>query len=211
MRAIVTGGSRGIGKAIADYLRQSYEALTIGRGEDNDIRADLTVKHDNLITEPVDVLVNCAWSQHIAPAAYYPMDEWNNQMALLTACFDLSRQAWAHGARRIINIASTAGIRGTHGCVGYSVAKAGIIHLTKCLSNEWGRECTVNCICPGYIETKMLAGSFRDEAHKERMIDYIPAGRIGTPEDVVPAVEYLLEAGYVTGAVLTVDGGFYCR
>ena len=211
MRAIVTGGTSGIGKAIADYLRRDYEVITVGRKPENDIIVDLTVSHANLIDIPIDVLVNCAWSQHIAPAAYYPMDEWERQMALLTACFDLSRQAWAHGASRIINIASTAGIRGTRGCVGYSVAKAGVIHLTKCLSNEWGRECTVNCICPGYIETPMLANSFRDAAHKERMTEYIPAGRIGKPEDVVPAVEFLLKADYVTGAVIPVDGGFLAR
>lgn len=211
MRAVVTGGSRGIGKEIAYYLSAFYDVVTIGRGEGNDIRADLAVKHEGLINFPVDVLVNCAWSYQLAPAAYYPMEEWERQMALLTACFDLSRQAWLHGATRIINIASTAGIRGTRGCVGYSVAKAGLIHLTKCLSNEWGRECTVNCICPGYIETDMLADSFRDEEHKRKMTEYIPAGRIGAPEDVIPAVEYLLRAEYVTGAVLTVDGGFYCR
>lgn len=211
MRAIVTGGTSGIGKAIADYLRSKYDVLTIGRGAGNDIRADLTVSHANLIDFPVDVLVNCAGFQHIAPACYYPMEEWERQMAMLTAYFDLSRQAWGHGASRIINIASDAGLRGTRGCVGYSVAKAGVIHLTKCLSNEWGRECTVNCICPGYIETKMLAGSFRDEDHKRRITEYIPAGRIGAPDDVIPAVEYLLKADYVTGAVLTVDGGFYCR
>jgi len=211
MRAIITGGSRGIGKAIADFLRFAYEVKTIGRGEDNDIRADLTVSHAGLIREPVDVLVNCAGFQHIAPAAYYSMTEWYRQMEMLAAYFDLSRQAWMNGARRIINIASVAGMKGTRGCVGYSVAKAGIIHMTKCLSNEWGRECTVNCICPGYIETELLTNSFRDEEHKKRITEFIPKGRIGMPEDVIPAVEYLLHAEYVTGAVLTVDGGFYCR
>ena len=211
MRAVVTGGSRGIGKEIAYYLSAFYDVVTIGRGEDNDIRADLTVSHANLIDFPVDVLVNCAGFQHIAPAAYYSMTEWYRQLEMLSAYFDLSRQAWAHGCKRIINIASTAGIKGTRGCVGYSVAKAGVIHLTKCLSNEWGRECTVNCICPGYIETEMLGTAFRDEEHKQRIIEYIPAGRIGAPDDVIPAVKYLLKADYVTGAVLTVDGGFYCR
>ena len=69
----------------------------------------------------------------------------------------------------------------------------------------------MNCICPGYIETESLGNSFRDEEHKKRITEFIPKGKIGKPEDVIPAVEYLLKAEYVTGAVLTVDGGFYCR
>lgn len=208
MRAIVTGGSRGIGKAIADHLRGEYEVLTIGRGEDNDIRADLCLSHANLITEPVDVLVNNAGFQYYAPAVDYSMSEWYRQLEMLTAYFDLSRQAYLHGVKRIINVSSTAGIRGTRGAIGYSVAKAGVIHMTKCLSNEWAPRCTVNCLVPGFIETDMLKDAFRDEAHKERVMAYLPAGKFGKPADFIPAVEFLLKAGYVTGAVITVDGGF---
>lgn len=208
MRAIVTGGSRGIGKAIADHLRKEYEVLTIGRGEDNDIRADLCLSHSSLITEPVDVLVNNAGFQHYAPAVDYSMSEWYRQLEMMTAYFDLARQAYQHGATRIINIASTAGMRGTRGAIGYSVAKAGVIHMTKCLSNEWAGKCTVNCIAPGFIETGMLDDAFRDKEHKERVRVYIPAGHFGEPADFIPVVEFLLRADYVTGAVITVDGGF---
>ncbi len=207
MRAIVTGGSRGIGKAIADYLRKEYEVITIGRGADNDVQCDLTIMPP-LIDFSVDVLVNNAGFQHYAPAVDYPMEEWYKQMDMLTAYFDLARQAYQHGAKRIINVASTAGMRGTRGAIGYSVAKAGVIHMTKCLSNEWAPLCTVNCIAPGYIETDMLESAFRDEKHRERVKAYIPAGHFGKPDDFIPAVEFLLKADYVTGAVITVDGGF---
>lgn len=208
-RAIVTGGSRGIGKAIADFLRRDYEVLTIGRGKDNDIRADLTFEYHNLITSPVDVLVNNAGFQHFEPAIDFDMFYWDKQMDMLRAYFDLSRQAYKQRVKRIINIASVAGIRGTRGCVGYSVAKSGVVHMTKCLSNEWAGKCTVNAIAPGFIETDLL--TFNDEAHRQRIIDYIPAGRLGTPADVVPVIEFLLKADYVTGAVIPVDGGFLAR
>jgi len=205
---VVTGGSRGIGKAIADFLRRDYEVLTIGRGDDNDIRADLTAMPP-LLDFPVDVLVNNAGFQHIEPAVNFDFTQWDKQMDMLTAYFDLSRQAYKQGATRIINVASVAGIRGTRGCVGYSVAKAGVIHMTKCLSNEWAGKCTVNAIAPGFIETELL--TFNDEAHRQGIIDYIPAGRLGKPADIVPVVEFLLKADYVTGAVIPVDGGFLAR
>ena len=208
MRAVVTGGSRGIGKAIADYLRRDYEVVTIGRSPDNNIQMDLTVSHLGIIDFSVDVLVNNAGFQYYAPAVSYPITEWFKQAAMLEAYFDLSRQAYIHGAKRIINIASTAGIRGTRGSIGYSVAKAGVIHMTKCLSNEWAPRCTVNCIAPGFIETGMLKDAFRDDEHRERIKAYIPAGHFGDTADVIPAVEFLLKAGYVTGEVITVDGGF---
>lgn len=208
MRAIVTGGSRGIGRVIANYLSREYDVFTIGRSEDNDIVCDLTVMPP-LIDFPVDVLVNNAGFQHIEPAEDFDMTEWYKQMDMMTAYFDLSRQAYKQGAKRIINIASAAGIRGTSGCIGYSVAKAGIIHMTKCLSNEWAGKCTVNAIAPGFIETDLL--TFKDEAHKQRIVDYIPAGRLGVPADIIPAVEFLLKADYVTGAVIPVDGGFLAR
>jgi 2-dehydro-3-deoxy-D-gluconate 5-dehydrogenase len=209
MKAIITGGSRGIGRAIVNQLvKMDYDVVSIGRSEDNDIRCDLTVSHANLITEPVDVLVNNAGFQYYAPAVNYPMTEWYRQSEMLAAYFDLSRQAYLHGATRIINIASTAGMRGTRGSIGYSVAKAGVIHMTKCLSNEWAGKCTVNCIAPGFIETGMLDEAFRDEEHKERVKRYIPVGEFGNTSDVAGAVEFLIHADYVTGVILPVDGGF---
>lgn len=210
-KAYITGGTRGIGLAIAGYLRKYYDVVSIGRGPDNDICADLTVNSGGLITEPVDVLVNNAGFQFLSPAVDYPLEQWHRQMAMMTAYFDLARQAYTHGARRIINISSIVGMRGARGTVGYSVAKAGIIEMTKCLASEWGEHCTVNCIVPGYVETDMLKCAFRDEAQRQMVMNLVPEKRFGLPRDFIPVVDCLLKADYINGAVIVVDGGFTQR
>ena len=217
---VITGGSRGIGRAIWKHLDNDYSIVSVGRSKENHAICDLLDRDQRAGLIPlildwydqIDVLINNAGFQHIAPAATYDMGVWDDQLEMLTAAFDLSRRAREAGATRIINIASTAGIRGVRGGVGYAVAKAGLIHMTKCLSNEWaGEGVTVNCIAPGWIETDMLEGCFRDAAHKEQVMKYIPAGRIGTVKDILPVIDFLLEADYVTGAVIPVDGGFIAR
>jgi 2-deoxy-D-gluconate 3-dehydrogenase len=209
MNAVVTGGARGIGLGIYNYLVDNgYTVVSIGRSFRNHVVFDLTQRHDNIIDYECGVLINNAGFQYISPAIDYPMDEWNKQLEMLTAYFDLSRQAYNHGCKRIINIASTAGMQGTKGIIGYSVAKAGIIQMTKCLANEWAGKCTVNAIAPGYIDTDILQFS---EGQREQVESYIPMKRIGKVDDIIPAVEYLLKAEYVTGSVITVDGGWSVR
>jgi NAD(P)-dependent dehydrogenase (short-subunit alcohol dehydrogenase family) len=205
MRAIVTGGTRGIGLAIANYLRKYYDVMTVGRGADNDIQCDLSIADCTI--PACNILVNNAGFQYIAPAVDYGIVEWHRQMEMVYSAFSLSRQAYKQGCSRIINIASDAGIRPPNGTIGYSVAKAAMIHMTKCLSNEWGEKCTVNCICPGFIDTDML--KLGDKA--EMITKLIPAKRIGNTKDIIPTIEYLLKASYVTGAVLSVDGGWINR
>jgi NAD(P)-dependent dehydrogenase (short-subunit alcohol dehydrogenase family) len=213
---VITGGARGIGRAIRNYLEDDYTVVSVGRSTENHVICDLLhegarrdlLKAIAIYTGNIDVLINNAGFQYYAPAVDYSMSEWYRQLEMLTAYFDLARQAYQHGARRIINVSSTAGIRGTRGAIGYSVAKAGVIHMTKCLSNEWAPRCTVNCLVPGFIETDMLKDAFRDNEHRERVKAYIPAGYFGKPDDFIPVVEFLLRADYVTGAIITVDGGF---
>jgi 2-deoxy-D-gluconate 3-dehydrogenase len=96
----------------------------------------------------------------------------------------------------------------------YVVTKHGLVGMTKCQSNEWaGQGVTVNCIAPGFIETDMLARLDQDKVHKEAVINRIPAGRLGKPDDVVGAMLFLAsDAGrYVTGQTLLVDGGWLGR
>ena len=109
---------------------------------------------------------------------------------------------------RIINLSSVVALRGNPGQINYCASKAGVIGMTKSLAKELGsRGVTVNAVAPGYIDTDMTAAL--PEAAREAMLGSIPAGRAGTPEDVAAAVAFLAseEAGYITGQVLSVDGG----
>lgn len=231
MIALVTGGTRGIGLACVRALKQAgHTVAVVGRSAPNFacdmyIQVDLARRSQRLkLVDTVvqklgglDILVNNAGYQHNAPALIYELDKWDYQLELmLSAPFDLSQRAVWHmidrGSRgRIVNMASVAGITGTRGVIAYSVAKAGLIEMTKCLSNEClPLGITVNAIAPGFIDTEMqtLSGE-----HKQAMLGRIPAGRLGVPDEVAAAVMYLISdaARYTSGICLPVDGGWMAR
>lgn len=226
MKVLLTGGSRGIGAAIVTALREAGHVVTVvsrtSPESDHWISVDLSKSYErfHLIEQAVnlmgglDVLINNAGAQHHAPAIEYERSQWHGQIELmLTAPFDLSQQAakymLKHGGGRIINIASVAGIQGTRGIVAYSVAKAGLIEMTKCLSNEWQPLITVNAIAPGFIETDMQT---LDADHKAAMLGRLPAGRFGTVEEVARTTLWLAtDAPYITGTTILVDGGWLAR
>jgi len=215
--ALVTGASRGIGAAVADALRAAGATVTgVSRASGHDLgdRAQRA-----RLPRDFDILINCAGVQSAHPAATYPPEVWDRELELnLTATFDLCQRLapamMARGWGRIVNFTSIAGIQGTRGIIGYSVAKAGVIELTKCLSNEWSPSgVTVNCVAPGYIETDMLKPLTDNVAAAETARGRIPVGRFGTPAETAAAVLFLCsnEARYITGVTLPVDGGWMAR
>lgn len=216
-KALVTGASKGIGAAVAEALRDAGASVTpVSRADGYDL-SDRARRAET--PADVDILVNCAGSQASFPALSYPLDVWDRELELnLTATFDLCQRVAPamidRGWGRIVNFTSIAGIQGTRGIIGYSVAKAGVIELTKCLSNEWSPAgVTVNCVAPGYIDTDMLRPLTGNPAAAETAKGRIPVGRFGAPEEVASSVVFLCsdEAKYVTGVTLPVDGGWMAR
>jgi 3-oxoacyl-[acyl-carrier protein] reductase len=142
-------------------------------------------------------------------------EEWDAVLAVnLKGVFNFCRAAVrpmvSQSFGRIVNISSVVGVMGNAGQANYSASKAGVIGLTKSLAREVaGRNITVNCVAPGYIQTAMTEGL--PEAVKKAFLEMIPMKRMGTPEDVARAVKFLLseQAAYITGQIIHVNGGMY--
>ena len=230
--ALITGASRGIGLACAQALASAgtrvilaardaakLEAASAAIPDSTWVTIDLSsqesIKEAFAKAGPVDILVNNAAVTKDGLALRMKKDDWDAVLATnLTGAFlaaqqvmqGMMKQRWG----RIINISSIVGETGNPGQANYVASKAGLIGLTKSLAQEIAsRNITVNAIAPGFIDTDMTA-SLSDEL-KQNMLGHIPLKRFGKPEDVAAAVKFLAseEAGYITGAVLNVNGGMY--
>lgn len=234
--ALVTGGSRGIGAAIAkrlaadgwpvgvNYRSESAAAeqvvaeIEAAGGRAFAIAADVTDPAAPGITfeaveqqfgVPVLALVNNAGISRDNLSPSLTDDEWNAVIDTnLTAAFRFTRHALKAMMRartgRIVNIASVVGLRANAGQSNYGAAKAGLIQFTRTAAVEVARRgVTINAVAPGWIETDMTADVNTD------LLEAVPARRAGTPDEVAACVGFLVsqQAGYVTGAVLSVDGG----
>jgi 3-oxoacyl-[acyl-carrier protein] reductase len=223
--ALVTGASRGIGHAIAEELaKQGARVVGTATTEEGAKKINgrvLNVRDaeqcDALIKElgEVAILVNNAGITRDNLALRMKDAEFDEVIETnLRAVFRLSRAVMRGMIKarwgRIINITSVVGASGNPGQANYAAAKAGVVGMTKSLAAELGsRSITVNCVAPGFIDTDMTRAL--SEEQKKTLLEHIPLGRLGTPQDVAAAVAYLASpaAGYVTGAVLHVNGGMY--
>jgi 2-deoxy-D-gluconate 3-dehydrogenase len=167
----------------------------------------------------LDILVNNAGIIRRAPAAEHAATDWDDVMSVnVDAVFHLSQAAGrlmlAGGSGKIINIASMLSFQGGIRVASYTAAKHAVLGLTRALANEWaGSGVNVNAIAPGYIATDNTAALRADPERERSIVERIPAGRWGTPEDLAGAVVFLASdaARYVHGAVLPVDGGWLAR
>ena len=234
--AVVTGGTRGIGAAIARSLKEKGVAVaaTYLASEEKaqrfrDETGITTLKWDAADPEacrkgvqeveaklgPVDILVNNAGITRDATFHKMSDQQWDEVINTnLGSCFAMTRAVYEgmreRGFGRIISIGSVNGQRGQYGQVNYAAAKAGIIGFTKALALECAaKNITVNVVAPGYVDTEMVAAVPQEVLKK--IIGTIPAGRLGTAEDVARAVLFLADdaQSFITGSTITVNGGQY--
>ena len=183
---IITGASRGIGRAIVEYAINKYGKI--------------------------DVLINNAGISVWGPFTDLTDDEWQKILQTnLYAAIAMSQETIKYMIKEqngcIINISSIWGMVGASCEVAYSVTKAGIDGLTKSLAKELGpSNIRVNSIAPGIIETDMTSDFTEDE--KKEIIEQIPLGKIGKPEDIAKAAEWLIEDNYTTGQIISPNGGW---
>jgi 3-oxoacyl-[acyl-carrier protein] reductase len=228
--ALVTGGSRGIGRAIAGELARAGASVVVGYRSGAEeaetvaaeiggraVQADVSNADEarGLVEEAgdLDILVNNAGITRDGLLMRMPDDDWHavletNLGGVFHTCRAVSRGMLKRRAGAIVNVSSVVGVHGNPGQTNYAAAKAGIIGFTKSLARELGnRGVRANVVAPGYISTR-LTEELSDEL-KELMLQNTPLGRFGSPEDVAGAVRFLCsdEASFITGEVLLVDGG----
>ena len=235
--ALVTGGTRGIGAAISKALKAAGCKVAANYGGNDEaaqkFKAETSIpvfkwdvssyeacaagiKQVESEVGPVDVLVNNAGITRDAMFHRMKAEQWTQVIGTnLGSLFNMTRPVW-EGMRerkfgRVVNISSINGQKGQMGQTNYSAAKAGELGFTKALAQEGARSgITVNAICPGYINTEMVQAVPKDVLEKS-ILPLIPAGRLGEPEEIARCVVFLAsdDAGLITGATLTANGGQY--
>jgi 3-oxoacyl-[acyl-carrier protein] reductase len=226
----VTGGSRGIGRAIALELGRAGADVVVGfrtgREEAEEVASEVggrAVEAD--VSDPesakalveasgdLDILVNNAGVTRDGVLARMSDDDWRtvletNLSSVFYTCRAAARPMMKRRGGAIVNVSSIVGVHGNWGQTNYAASKAGIIGFTKSLARELGsRNVRANVVAPGYVRTQLT--DVLPEGATETMLANTPLGRLGDPEDVAGAVRFLCsgEAAFVTGAVLLVDGG----
>jgi 2-deoxy-D-gluconate 3-dehydrogenase len=240
--ALITGANRGLGQAMAAGLAEAGASVAVvGRTSAPQVIEKIRAQgvrgefysHDladidgipDLVARVkadfgrIDILVNNAGMQCRHKAAEFPKKDWNrvidvNMNAVFFMCQEVGKIMLEQKRGKIINMASLLSFQGGLTVPAYAASKGGVAQFTKSLSNEWASQgINVNGIAPGYMDTEMNTALIGDPTRSRQILERIPAGRWGRPEDMVGAVIYLASpaSDYVNGAIITIDGGWMGR
>ncbi|MFC0271810.1 2-dehydro-3-deoxy-D-gluconate 5-dehydrogenase KduD [Metabacillus herbersteinensis] len=240
--AVVTGGNRGLGKDMAIGLASAgADIVVIARNVREDVLEEIRNEDvkaisidynlrdfegydtlvDQIISEMggIDILVNNAGVQKRHPSVEFPKEDWDfvmdiNANSVFFLCQKVGKQMIKQGKGKIINIASLLSFQGGLNVPAYAASKGAVIQFTKALSNEWAKlGINVNCIAPGYMATDMNTAIIEDKTRNSQILDRIPAGRWGKPEDMRGAAIFLASnaSDYVHGHTIAIDGGWLGR
>lgn len=241
--AAITGATRGIGRQMAIALAEAGAkiALLQRNTEDDSVQKEIEALGQQCIIvscnleEPsqvkeaipavvrefgqIDILVNNAGIQRRSPSVSFAESDWDdvinvNLKSVWTLCQESGKFMVPQRKGKIINMASLLSFQGGLTVPAYAAAKGGVAQLTKALSNEWAKDnVNVNAIVPGYIATDMNEALLKDETRNRQILERIPAGRWGTPEDFMGTVVFLASdaSNYIHGHLLAVDGGWLGR
>ena len=232
--AIVTGGARGIGRAVAErFVREGARVFAADLRLDRDqlgleglVEREIDVTDANQVAAfvseigAVDILVNNAGIVDYGDVISTDDAQWDRILAVnlrgtVRCCRAVAPGMLARGAGAIVNVASINGIRGNYNLAAYSASKGAIVALTRSMALDYApRGIRVNCVCPGTIEkTGMTLAASQDAEVRAALVAKHPMGRLGTPEDVAGAVLFLAsdDASFITGLALPVDGGRHAR
>jgi acetoacetyl-CoA reductase len=235
--ALVTGGTRGIGAAIALALKEAGCSVAANYGGNDEAASKFKAASGIPVFKwdvsdaqacqagiaeveqalgPIEILVNNAGITRDTAFHRMSLEQWQQVMATnVDSLFTMTRPVWegmrARKFGRVINISSVNGQKGQFGQVNYAAAKAAAIGFTKALAQEGAAVgITVNCVCPGYIGTEMVK-AVPEDVLKAKILPQIPVGRLGEPEEIARCVAFLAseEAGFITGSTLSANGGQY--
>jgi 2-deoxy-D-gluconate 3-dehydrogenase len=243
-KAILTGGTRGLGYGMAEGLLEAgCEVAIIGSSDKTfsvaaafvekgykcyGIKADLRDRQENhrafadcleALGGNLDILVTAAGIQRRHSAENFPIEDWDEVMSInldsvFIMCQLAGRIMLKKGCGKIINIASMLSFFGGYTVAAYAASKGGVSQVTKAFANEWaGKGINVNGIAPGYMNTEMNVALVNDPGRNSEILNRIPAGRWGTPEDMQGILVFLASdaSNYINGAIIPVDGGYLNR